>query len=65
MRNHAFFLKCLLRGLPPLNVNEGGEVNRKKYFIFKRKTETNVPFAESNPKCMDKWDRGVRRETAR
>ncbi|MGG0421371.1 hypothetical protein ABEY57_02180 [Bacillus tropicus] len=40
-------------------------MNRKKYFIFKRKTETNVPFAESNPKCMDKWDRGVRREKAR
>ena len=38
----CLFLKCSER-LPPLNVNEGGEVNRKKYFIFK-KTETYVLF---------------------
>ncbi|AYF07378.1 hypothetical protein MLA2C4_17545 [Bacillus mobilis] len=38
------FLSCLSRGLPPLNVSEGGEVNRKKYFIFKKTIETYVLF---------------------
>ncbi|ASL63735.1 hypothetical protein FORC47_0890 [Bacillus cereus] len=35
---------CLSRGLPLLNVSEGGEVNRKKYFIFKKIIETYVLF---------------------
>ena len=29
---------------PLLNVSEGGEVNRKKYFIFKKTKETYVLF---------------------
>ncbi|OTZ27595.1 hypothetical protein CBR58_33855 [Bacillus thuringiensis] len=38
------FLSFLSRGLPPLNVSEDGEVNRKKYFIFEKKTKTYVLF---------------------
>ncbi|PEZ06090.1 hypothetical protein CN326_12025 [Bacillus sp. AFS018417] len=39
----SVFLSYLSRGLPPLNVREGGEVNRKSASYFQKIIETYVP----------------------